>query len=302
MWYAVGTFSRWLVFTALLLLVGAVAFRLRVLRAAEDGDDADDPGPVELEVARLGAFAGLLLAFGGAGRLAAQLAVFRDPFAPLLSEAWLLIGATTWGRAWMAQVGLGLLAWAAFRLARRGGAAWTPAAFVSVAAAATPAFSGHAFGSERLTAAAVASDALHVVAGGTWLGALAVMASVVAARRGSDAPPTRKALVAWIERFSPMALVSAGLIGASGVFAGWLHIDRWSSLWTSAYGQRLLAKIAILAIVLAFGAWNWRRSQGRIRRGGDAARLPPSVALELIAGAAILLITAVLVTTPLPGE
>lgn len=303
MWYAVGTFSRWLVFTALLILVGAIAFRIIVMRAAEDRrPDAPGPGPTETEVARLGAFAGLLLAFGAFGRLAAQLAVFRDPFEPLLSEARLLLGVTTWGSAWMAQVALGIAAWIAFRLVRRGGWAWGLAAPVALAAAATPAFSGHAFGSERLTALAVTGDTVHVVAGGAWLGTLAVMASVTAAARRRGTSPTGERLVRWVGRFSPMALVCAALIGASGVFAAWLHIDAVSSLWTSPYGQRLLVKIGVLGVVLAFGAWNWRRSRGRITLAGDPARLPLSVAFELVAGAAILLITAVLVTTPLPGE
>lgn len=303
MWYAVGIFSRWLVFTALLILVGAIAFRILVLRTAEDRlPDATGPGPTEREVARLGAFAGLLLAFGALGRFAAQLAVFRDPFEPMLSEARLLLGATTWGTAWVAQVALGIAVWLAFLLVRRGGWAWGLVVPIALAAAATPAFSGHAFGSERLTALAVASDTVHVVAGGAWLGTLAVMASVTAIARRRGRAPTSERLVSWIARFSPVALACAAVIGISGVFAAWLHIDTLSSLWTSPYGQRLLVKVGLLGVVIAFGTWNWRRSRGRISLAGDPAGLPTSVALELVAGAAILLVTAALVTTPLPGE
>ncbi len=303
MWYAAGTLSRWVVFTALLILAGAVAFRVLVLRAAEERPPGSSgPGPSEIEVARLGGFAGLLLVGGAAGRLAAQLAVFHDPAEPLLSQAGVLLGTTTWGAAWIAQVALGLLAWPTFRVARRRGWGWAASAAVAIAAAVTPAFSGHAYGSGRLTAAAVAGDAVHVVAGGAWLGTLAVMASVTAAARRAGTPPGGEKLVVWIDRFSPLALVSAALIGASGVFAAWLHLDPVSSLWMTPYGQRLLVKVGILGVVLALGAWNWRRSRARISLRGDPARLPASVAFELLAGAAILVITAVLVTTPLPGQ
>lgn len=306
-WGLVGTISRWAVFTGLALAVGAVAFRVRVIRGAVGAAGA------ARRAARLALFGASLVLVGALGRLAAELAIFRDPFEPLVAELRLLVGATSFGTAWMWQVGLGALACVTFGLAARlprgnpmadPGAplAWALATLVTAAAAFTPAFSGHAIGSPRLTVLAVVSDGLHVIAAGTWLGTLAVIASVARGERAAGRPIGRERLLEWIARFSPVALGCATVIAATGVFATWLHVDAIPSLWRTPYGRWLLVKVGLVGVAAAFGAYNWKRSRDRVEASGDPPRLPKSVAAELLAALVILLVTAVLVTTTPPGE
>jgi putative copper export protein len=209
----------------------------------------------------------------------------------------------------VAQAALGLAAALLFaRVARalaRGRSArptWCAAAIASAGLAFVPAFSGHAIGAEDLRVLAVASDGAHVLAASAWLGTLAVIARVTVVSRRRGAGVSRQRLVSWIARFSPLALGCAAVTAASGVFAAWLHLDAVSSLWLSTYGQRLLVKMGILSVIIALGATNWKRSRARIEDGGDPARLPGTVAWELAAALGVLLVTALLVNTPMPME
>jgi len=301
-----GIAARWAVFTGLALAVGAIAFRTWVIRGAPGA------GSAARRAARLALIGAFLMVVGAVGRLAAELFVFRDPFEPLWSELRLLVGATSFGSAWRWQVGLGLLACATFGAAarRRSSAlledgaplSWALAALVTAAAAFTPAFSGHAIGSPRWSTLAVLSDGLHVIAGGTWLGTLGVIAWVSRGERVAGRPVARERLIEWIARFSPVALACAMAMALTGVFAAWLHLGAIRELWASPYGRWLLVKLAVLGVILGFGAWNWKRSRAHIERGGDPARLPRSVAGELLAALAILLVTAILVMTPPPVD
>ncbi len=306
-----GVISRWLVFTGILVAVGAVVFDLWVLRG--DPETREDEGdaeafPAASVAARIGALAAIVLLLGAAGRLANELVIFRDPFEPWVAELNLLVTGTSFGTSWMAQFGLGLLAFLAFLAASRGATVRLPvpalvvALLATVGLAITPAYSGHAAGSQEFRALAISSDVVHVAAGGVWLGTLAVIAGVSREARRRGRPIGRERLVSWIGTFSPAALVSAAALGVTGVFASWLHLDAVSSLWTSPYGQRLLMKVAVLSVILAFGAYNWKRSRDEIDLSDEPGRLPRSVTFELAAGLVILLVTAVLVTTSPPGE
>lgn len=307
MWYAFGTLSRWLLFSGALLAVGAIVFRIGILPGTRGTEPDARPHDLERVTARTGALAARLAILGALGRLVAQIGVFRDPFEPLLAELRLLVFSTTWGTAWVIQIAVAALALGAFVLAAGRGrglrfAGWTLAAGAILALCATPAFSGHAYGSERWTGLAVGADTAHVVAGGVWLGTLALIGTAVRSGARAGTPVPRGRVVAWIGRFSPLALVASATLAITGTFAGWLHIDTLSSLWTSSYGQRLLIKLAVLGVIVACGAYNWQRSRTRIEAEGDGGSLPATIWIELGAGVLILLATAILVDTPLPGE
>jgi len=287
-----GTLDRWLLFAAVLVSTGAAAFRILVSgRAGADGRDV-----LVSRVARLGMLAAAIAFVAALGRLPLQVIELRDPDSPLGPQVTALINATLWGSAWIAQLGCAAAAAVAFGLARRGGSAWWALAVVAtLGLAATPAFSGHAIGSERWPSLAVAADVLHVVGAGSWLGAMLVLFAGMAGVESADG----QRLVA---AFSPLALGAAASAAGTGVFSAWLHLGSVPLLWQSRYGRMLLLKLAAVGLMAAAGAVNWRRAGPQFQRTGQIGPMRRSIGAELVVGALVLLATAVLVVTPPPGE
>ena len=309
MWFLIGTLSRWALFTGLLVAVGAVAFKLVILRRfpgfAPEDDEAAGVAPERL-AAGIGGLAVLLAGAGTLGRLAAEASVFRDPFEPLGAELRLLVTGTSWGRAWLGQVAAVVLSGLAFALAAARGAraefGWLAATAGVALLAYTPALAGHAAGAEHFVTPAITADIFHMVAGGAWLGTLAVMAGVLYLGRRRGASPSKRRIVDWITAFSPLALGSAAVIAVTGLFAAWLHLGAISALWTEPWGRTLSLKLFVVLAIVACGAYNWRRARGRVGEAGDPPRLPPTVAVELSAAGLLLLVTAVLTGTTPPAH
>ena len=309
MWFLIGTVSRWALFAGLLVAVGAVAFKLVVLRRFPgfEPEEADAAGVApESLAARIGGLAVLLAGAGALGRLAAEVSVFRDPFEPLGAEVRLLVTGTSWGRAWLAQVAAVMVSGLAFALAcARGPRAefgWVAATAGVALLAYTPALAGHAAGAEHFVTPAITADIFHMVAGGAWLGTLAVMAGVLVLGRRRGIPASKRRIIDWISAFSPLALGSAAVIAATGLFAAWLHLGTIPALWTEPYGRTLSLKLFVVLGIVGCGAYNWKRAPGRVGESGDPPRLPPTVAFELGAAGLLLLVTAVLTGTPPPAH
>jgi putative copper export protein len=101
-----------------------------------------------------------------------------------------------------------------------------------------------------------------------------------------------------VNAYSPWALAFAATVVVTGAASAWLHLDAPAALWSTAYGRTLLVKLALLAPVLALGAYNWRRVRPALHDAAGVARLRRSAAAELAIGALVLAVTAVLVATP----
>jgi len=287
-----GVVDRWLLFAAVLISTGAAAFRVLVSGHA----DEDARGALAARVARLGMMAAVVALIAALGRLPLQLIELRDPDSPLGPQARALITATMWGKAWIGQLIFAALAAGGFGLARRGRvSSWAIAVIAALCLAATPAFSGHAIGSERWPSLAVVADALHVMGAGMWLGA---MVALFAGMAKTDSPDAQRLVAA----FSPLALGAAALVGTTGVFASWLHLGGLHFLWQSRYGTMLLLKLGAVALMGGAGAFNWRRAGPALRRTGQIGPMRRSIGAELAIGALVLLATAALVVTPPPGE
>jgi len=63
-------------------------------------------------------------------------------------------------------------------------------------------------------------------------------------------------------------------------------------------GSLLVLKLAILSIVAATGAYNWRRIKPTLRDAKSAVRLRRAATFEVAAGVLVLVVTAILVATP----
>ncbi|HEV2641836.1 MAG TPA: CopD family protein, partial [Candidatus Elarobacter sp.] len=105
---------------------------------------------------------------------------------------------------------------------------------------------------------------------------------------------------ALVARFSPVALWAAAILGISGVITAWRHLKFVAALWTTPYGYALDIKLALVAIVLGLGAWNWRRMSPRLGAEAAAHEMRRSATAELTFAAIVLAVTAVLVSLPAP--
>ncbi|TVP45413.1 MAG: hypothetical protein EA350_09500 [Gemmatimonadales bacterium] len=305
--------TRWLLYGGVLLLGGVATWRTLIAPGAAARLDADGPdqvGGLEPRVAAVAAAASLLLLVVWGLRLYVQLLGFRDPFAPLSEDLAFLVYETFWGTVWMVQGGLlGLLA-AGFALTARRGAVSVPARVEwgspeppsplprrwrllntgVVALVATVALSSHAMSVPASVPLAVALDGAHTLAGGAWIGSLALILWV---GRG----PT---LAAQLRAFSPVAMVSVGILVFAGFILATQHVMAWENLWGSPYGRVLLLKVGVAGSVMAMGAWNWRRGLPTLDTPSGAAATRRRAWLEVAAAALVLAVTAWLTGMSMP--
>jgi len=144
---------------------------------------------------------------------------------------------------------------------------------------------------------------MHELSAGLWIGTLFVMVVVgLALVLRGETPADRRGPIAaaMVNDFSPLALVCGGLVVIFGVITAWRHLNPLSSLWTTPYGWALIAKLAVVAVVFALGAWNWRRGRPTLGTEAGAHGLRRSATSELAAAGVVLVITAILVSLPSP--
>ena len=144
---------------------------------------------------------------------------------------------------------------------------------------------------------------VHVLAGGLWLGTLLmlVLFGIAPLLRRAELRDRRGAIVArMVNDFSPLALFSAALLALFGVITAWRHLKYLSALWTTPYGQTLIAKLVLVATVVALGAWNWRRQRPSLGTDASASSLKRSATAELIMAALVIAMSSILVSLPTP--
>ena len=280
---------HYLDFAAVFLPVGAVGFRYSALRAAPLDVSAASGDRVYADAARRAAWLGLLGTVIGAFLLARALPA-------LAARRHTTVTALLSGNLQPAlEVILLALAIAGFLLVlARVRAGWMLAALGVVLTQLRGIVGGQLL---RLV------NPLHVLFAALWIGTLFVLvaAGISAVLRDEPARDRRGAIVAdMVNRFSPLALVSAGMVALFGVITAWRHLHRLSALWTTPYGYGLLAKLVVVGVVIALGAWNWRRQRPRLGSEDAAHAIRRSATSELVAAGVVLLITGVLVSLPSP--
>lgn len=297
---------RALLYLGLLMAIGAEAFQGAVLRMLQRRRGADSSllASARHGAARIGMLGTAFVGMAALLRLGAQSYAMHPPgstFDPTLVRA--MLTDTVWGRGWLLQVVGALLAAAGFRSALRGSGGWGLAGLGVLALSLTPALSGHAAATPERAGLAILADTLHVIGAGGWLGSLLVVLVAglpVAIRLPDD---ERGAAVADLfNAFSPTAVVFAGIVALTGVFAAWLHMSELSALWQSGYGRMLLLKLAILSLVAGTGAYNWRRVRPTLGTAAATTAMQRSARIELLAGVLVIAVTAVLVATPTPMD
>jgi copper transport protein len=105
-----------------------------------------------------------------------------------------------------------------------------------------------------------------------------------------------------LDRFSRVIPVPVAVVVASGSALALVQIDAINSLWGTSYGQVLLCKLALVAVLLALAWLNRYRLVPKLNEHGGAAvwRLRRSIGLELLLAVAILAVVALWRFTPPP--
>ncbi|MEU7554821.1 copper resistance protein CopC [Streptomyces sp. NPDC044571] len=111
-------------------------------------------------------------------------------------------------------------------------------------------------------------DIVHLMAVALWLGGLTAL--LVALHKVPDME--REA----VQRFSKVAFVCVLVLTATGIYQSWRQLGTWSALTGTSYGQLLLVKIGLVAVLVAVAylsrSWTARLSDAA---AGTAARLVP---------------------------
>jgi len=150
---------------------------------------------------------------------------------------------------------------------------------------------GHA-GDEGWLAAPLAIDAVHALAAAVWLGGLAILWWRLPRLDEEDA-------LGKCQGFSRLATVCFPLAVISGVVNGWYHLKPdLTALWRQPYGELLLAKTALVLVVLGL-AFHLRQIllPAWASDAGASCRMRNRMGLELVFGMGILALTAILTQT-----
>ncbi|MGA5276031.1 copper resistance protein CopC [Streptomyces cellulosae] len=142
---------------------------------------------------------------------------------------------------------------------------------VAAGLAASWAMSEHA--SQGLQAGvAMPVDVVHLLAVAAWLGGLTALL-VGLYRAPVETPVGRDA----VRRFSRLAFGSVVTLAVTGVYQSWRQLGSWSAFTDTRYGQLLLVKIALVAVMVAAAFLSRRWTQrladaGIFAAAGEAER------------------------------
>ena len=255
------------------LLIRDVAMALTVGSALVGGVLAPKPDALLGRVTSLSALVWVLAIVAQSVFTVSEVLAFSISDSLNLNVWWSLLSQTTVGQVMLVQavllVFVALLGWVV--LDRTTGIIISALAII---AAFLPGLTGHSSMTDTHNAASI-SLGIHIVAMSAWIGGL--IALVLYLLRSS---PDSGVV---IRRFSALALISVILLVESGLLNASMRLDGPAALVTSFYGAILLAKIAILIVLISFG-WRARKTIS------DSADQRPmnNVAISLLAGREIL--------------
>ncbi len=116
---------------------------------------------------------------------------------------------------------------------------------------------------------AISADWLHVMAVSIWLGGLFYISSILLyvirlssireyGTSGKEKLVARNcySLAAMLPYFSIIAITCLGVIGISGLYMAWLHLQSLGSLFDSMYGNILIVKLCVIVPMILLGGYH----------------------------------------------
>jgi putative copper export protein len=143
---------------------------------------------------------------------------------------------------------------------------------------------------------------VHILAGGFWLGTLAVVLlirlpqSSLASIEPSLTPRRIRLLI--LRRFSPIALSGSLIAVVAGLLAAWLYVGAFANLWMTAYGRVLVLKVGLVGAASICGYVNWRHLR---RWRADSESSMSIMVLEATLAIAVVIVTGYLTEIGHPG-
>jgi copper transport protein len=261
----VGPVLRGLSYLGVLVAAGAVLFAALVASSPRDRRSASWLGS---RAAVLAAIATLLavpvqaVARTGRGLL--------EVFSPGGGIGDTLLGSS-FGQGTLLRIAALSGLWLAWRFtvddARAGARQHAVAGVAAVLAAGSFALDGHQRTVEP-TWLLVGADLVHLLAAAAWVGPLVLLAVAVRRRKLDEDPVGAARLVA---RFSTIALSSVVALTVAGGAMAWALVRTPRALTSTGYGWTLVAKVAVVVLVLVVAFYNRQRLVPAIR-----ARLAPA--------------------------
>jgi copper transport protein len=118
-------------------------------------------------------------------------------------------------------------------------------------------------------------DVVHLLAVAVWLGGLAAL--LVALYRAPAETPVE---VTAVRRFSQLAFGAVLALVATGVYQSWRQLGSWSAFTDTRYGQLLLVKIGLVAVMVGIASvsrrWTGRLADPAASGGAEAPRKVPA--------------------------
>jgi copper transport protein len=322
-------FLRWLNFSLLAGLAGAVAVVYLVLAPAGHSPAVEHPiASARRRVLRWAVGCGGLSLLVGVGLWLWQVATLMGTLpegVSVLAVGWQLL-RTRWGMLWLARQGIlvavtGIVFLLLNPRSAIPGTLWVPRSAMAavVAGLLLPALMlvqtliGHTAAVTPNTVLAVVVDVLHLSAAGLWVGGLlALVVGLLPLIRSSRADFAGLVRAGW-GPFSRLAAVSVVLLVATGLYSAGRQVASVDALITTLYGQVLLGKIGLVLAVGAIGLLNSMLLHPRLaaplarllrRPSGwtplPLARLPALVLVEAGLGLMVFLATGLITAAPPP--
>jgi putative copper export protein/mono/diheme cytochrome c family protein len=168
--------------------------------------------------------------------------------------------------------------------------------------------SGHAATADGAALAMqISADALHLLAGGVWLGGLVPLFAFL--RRCNQTTHLGASVAAQeaTRRYSRLGLVCVAVLIATGSYNAWILVGGLPPLFGTTYGRLLLIKLGLLLPLLGVAATNLLRLKPKIisaspdgpePKSALVEKLTRNVLIEACVGAMILYIVGHMAVTP----
>jgi copper resistance protein D len=236
-------------FAATVLAAGTVSFMVLVAKPAFGSARAIVPLRRRANIATWAALA-VAVASGAAWLALLAADIYGAPLVDVCLQGgpWQVLIGTRFGTVWGARLAAAsllavVLLWPALRWLQLAAAAALIAPLALIGhAGATPGSVGQLH---------LASDAVHLIAAGIWLGGLPALAMLLSMPH----PPSGLAARA-ASRFSVLGVGSVASLLASGIVNSWMLLSAPRDLIASDYGRLLSLKIGLFAAMLAIAAVN----------------------------------------------